>query len=201
MAGEPDQETQFRQLRALGERQSANFNLLSDRTKVVEPRAVFRVWGVAVLLALLAGSMGSWMVVPFYYEAGDYSPSGAFGYSLWDIVGAPGESVTGQAAVVMVLLALVLALGMATLHVPGRARAVSCCVAAVLLIAAEIWLRIEIGHQLYSLSTDDSLTPGDGTTTNYRAFGGGTLTLSMLLTAAVALWAYDTSRRVHALRG
>ena len=190
MTGEPDQEMQLKQLRALSDRQGSNLNLLGERAKAVEPRAVFRVWGVALLLAMLAGSMGTWMIVPFYAGSGNLYPSGAFGYSLWDIPGAVGETVTGETVLVILLLFLVLALGMAALATPGPVRPVVCGGAAVLLLAAEIWLRIEIGDQAFALNDYTS-----GTTTYYHPFGGGALTLTFVFTAAVALWSFDGARR------
>jgi hypothetical protein len=187
---EQDQFTQIRNLQELVRRQSADINQLRKRAGGTEPRAAFRAWGVLLLGGLLASTMGTWLVLPHFTPAvNEDFPDSFMNFGLWDLFGSPGETVGGQTGIVMTLLFVLLGLGMAALVNPGAARLYCLAVSAVLLLAAEIWLRVGISGEVAGQAV------GDGESYKYYyTYGGGGLSIALMLTVGIAAWAFTQAK-------
>ena len=186
---EQDQSIQIRNLQELVRRQSADLDRLRERASGAEPRAAFRAWGVVLLGGLLASTMGTWLVLPHFTSANEDFPDSFMNFGLWDVFGSPGETVGGQTGIVITLLFVLLGFGMAALAEPGAARLYTAGVSAVLLLAAEIWLRVGISGEV----AGQGLGRGD-TYQNIYAYGGGGLSLAFILTFGVAAWAFSQAK-------
>lgn len=186
---EQDQATQIRNLQELVRRQSADIHQLREQAGGTEPRAAFRAWGVLLLGGLLASTMGTWLVLPHFAMANEDFPDTFMTFGLWDVFGAPGETVGGQTGIVMTLLFLLFGLGTAALVAPGAARLYAVGVGAVLLLAAEIWLRVGISGEVAGQAT------GNGESYQYfYAYGGGGLSIALILTVGIFAWAVGQAK-------
>jgi hypothetical protein len=186
---EQDQSIQIRNLQELVRRQSADIHRLGEQAGGTEPRAAFRTWGVMLLGGLLASTMGTWLVLPHFTSANEDFPDSFMNFGLWDVFGSPGETVGGQTGIVMTLLLLLLGLGAASLARPGAARLYAVGVSAALLLAAEIWLRVGISGEVAAQGV-----PSGDTFRNVDAYGGGGLSIALVLTFGVAAWAFGQAR-------
>ena len=186
---EQDQSIQIRNLQELVRRQSADIQQLKERAAGTEPRAAFRTSGALLLGGLLASTMGTWLVLPHFSSTNEDLPDSFMNFGLWDVFGSPGETVGGQTGIVMTLLLLLLGLGLAALVRPGAARLYSLGVSAVLLFAAEIWLRVGISGEVAGQAV------GDGESYRYfNAYGGGALSIALVLTFGLGAWAFSQAR-------
>jgi hypothetical protein len=197
MAGDDDRTALINQLQSFTRAQGREIKVLQEAAQEAGAYAVTRVWGVVLLAGLFATTMGTWLVVPVFNTSSDYSTLDTTrAYGFWDILGSPGESISGQTGITMALLIVLIGVGMAGLSVPGVARLRAAGVSAVLLLASEVWLRAGMSGQV-AAEIENGLDDSDNPVIkNAYAYGGAALTLALGLTGLIAVLAFNQAQHL-----